>query len=123
MKVRLIFLLVLVPYLNDGQSQAQTVRPAHRGQVSQPISKAPLACCGSNERIRVGDTCYVRAKGVAVHPMPNEITPPATSLPRNAKGVVLEVLPTQWVRIEYFNLDVGFDGYVRRKDISRQKGK
>ena len=123
MKVRLISLLVLVPYLNDGQSQAQTVRHAHRGQVSQPISKAPLACCGSNERIRVGDTCYVTAKGVAVHPFPNEITPPATSLPHHAKVVVLKILPNQWVHIEHSNLDVGFDGYVRRKDISRQKGK
>ena len=118
MKALPFLLLLLVP----GIDRAQTKPYSHS---KNPATKSNIAilseCDKSTEKIGVGDTCYVTTNNLVIRarPVTNSSTP--TSLQRNAKVVVREVTNRQWILIDYYDQDVGVEGYVLRQYVSRRK--
>lgn len=116
MKLPLFFLIVLFPCGNRAQTKPQFKKATTKH--SNLIIVEPNR---GIEKIVAGDTCYVIINSLPLLGKPVANSSAATYLMRNAKVVVREVLPTRWLLVDYYNLDVSVDGYVLRQCVSLKK--
>jgi len=118
MKMLLVSLVLLVPHKNLIQTKP---RNSPKQPSAQPTNVLRVKTDKILEKLHIGDTCYVNNNNLPLRSRPVASSPAAAYLLRDAKIIVREVLPNQWVLVDYFNLDVGVDGYVPRQCVSRTK--
>jgi hypothetical protein len=103
-------------------NRAQT-RPL--SQVRKPIVNPASAVIGQPkqvlDKLAIGDTCYVTADKLVVCGRPALTSSSNVQLMHNSKVVVREVFSTQWLLVDYYNQDVGVEGYVLRQGVSLKK--
>jgi hypothetical protein len=118
MKSLLLALVLLGPPMNRAQ-----LRPL--SQVKKPIVKPASAVIGQPkqvlDKLAIGDTCYVTTDNLAVCGRPALTSSSTVQLMRNSKVVVRQVVSTRWLLVDYYNQDVGVDGYVLRQGVSLKK--
>lgn len=118
MKILLISFALLFPHIN----QAQT-KPSSR--IKKPIIKSTNSIALKHdkpiEKLMIGDTCYVTTANLPLRGRPTAATPGVIQLRHNTKVTVQEIVNNQWILIDYYNQDVGVQGYVSRQCVSRKK--